>query len=232
MSNAFNPQRPKDSALNAVMAGAMGTGSGKVITFDKPPDGIIANAGGVPGFEDLAKAYSSGTNGEARQISGIGKTTTLANADAAFFTLENDLNLLKPNGTWEVTQKINITSITASRFNVIVRGSKTTAQITPWPANIILILQMLTSSQGAFFYRNTSGTLVLLSIFSSAFTVGVQTNIGIKKDSTDYTFTIGGVSSSVAIASVQSETNNFYSTGQFADVENVIIAEHDDMAGK
>jgi len=232
MSNPFNPQRPRDSALNAVMAGAMGTGAGKTVTFDRPPDGIISNGADVPGFGNLIKGYSAGTNGETRQISGIGRNTTLANTDSAFFTLEDDLNQLKQDGTWEVTQKLNITSIAGARFNAVIKGTKTTAQFVQWPTDVILIIQMLSDLRGAFFFRNTSGILTLLSLFDSSYTIGVQTNIGIKKDSTNYTLTIGAVSNSVDIESVQPETNNFYTTGQFVTTENVITSEHDDILRK
>jgi len=42
-----------------------------IVTFDVPPDGVIANGAGVPGFANIIKGYSTGANGEVRQISGI-----------------------------------------------------------------------------------------------------------------------------------------------------------------
>lgn len=200
------------------------------VTFDVPPDGVIANGAGVPGFESIIKGYSSGTNGEVRQISGIGRTTSLANTDGAFFTLEDDLNLLNVDTTWEVTQKIKVTSISpGNRYMCMVRGSKTTTKIALWPTDVILICQMLDDLRVAFFYRNTSGTLVQLAIFSSAYTVGVETTMEIKKDATNYTFTLGAVSSQIAISSVQAETNNFYTVGAFATIINVHVGENDDI---
>ncbi len=204
-----------------------------IVTFDVPPDGVIANGAGVPGFASIIKGYSTGTNGVVRQISGIGRTTSLANSDGAFFTLEDDLNLLNVDTTWEVTQKINVTSISSgSRYMNMVRGTKTTSKIALWPTDVILIAQMLSDLRVAFFYRNTSGTLVQLGLFSNAYVIGVETNMEIKKDATDYTFTIGAVSSVVAISSVQSETNNFYTVGAFATVINVHVGENDDIERK
>jgi len=203
------------------------------VTFDVPPDGVIANGAGVPGFESIIKGYTFGTNGEVRQVSGIGRTTSLANTDGAFFTLEDDLNLLNVDTTWEVTQKIKVTSISSgNRYMSMVRGSKTTTKIALWPTDVILIAQMLGDLRVAFFYRNTSGTLTQLALFSNAYTVGVETNMEIKKDATDYTFTLGAVSSPIARSSVQSETNNFYTVGAFATIINIHVGENDDIERK
>lgn len=198
------------------------------VTFDVPPDGVIANGAGVPGFETIIKGYSSGVNGEVRQVSGIGRTTALVDADGAFFTLEDDLNQINVDGTWEVTQKIKVTAV-SGRFRAFARGSKTIAKFVLWPSDVILIIEMLADLRGAFFFRNLSGGLTLLSLFSGAFSIGVETNIGIKKDATDYTFTIGGISSSVAISSVQAETTEFYTVGAFSTVANISTGESDDI---
>ncbi len=203
-----------------------------IVTFDVPPDGIIANGAGVPGFASIIKGYSTGTNGVVRQVSGIGRTTSLSNSDGAFFTLEDDLNLLNVDTTWEVIQKINVTSISGSRYMNMVRGTKTTSKIALWPTDVILIAQMLSDLRVAFFYRNTSGTLVQLGLFSNAYVIGVETNMEIKKDATNYTFTIGAVSSVIAISSVQAETNHFYTVGAFATVINIHVGENDDIERK
>jgi len=199
-----------------------------IVTFDVPPDGVIANGAGVPGFASIIKGYSTGANGEVRQISGIGRTTALAEADGAFFTLEDDLNQINGDGTWEVTQKIKVTSI-SGRYRSFIRGSKTTSKFVLWPSDVILAIEMLADLRGAFFFRNTSGSFVTFSIFSGAFAVGVETTMGIKKDATNYTFTLGAVSTSLAIASVQAETNNFYTVGAFATSSNIHIGESDDI---
>ena len=200
-----------------------------IVTFDVPPDGVIANGVGVPGFESIIKAYSSGVNGEVRQVSGIGRTTALVDADGAFFTLEDDLNLLNPSTQWEVTQKIKVTAI-SGRFRAFVRGSKTTTKFVLWPTDVILIIEMLADLRGAFFYRNTSGNLTLLSLFGSAFALNVETNLGIKKDATNYTFTLGAVSSSVSRALVQTERNAFYTDGAFSTAANISTGESDDIS--
>lgn len=238
MSIPFNPQRPRDSALNAVMLGAMGTGKAKIIIdFETGGDQVFVNGQGVPGFENDIKAYKSG-EAKIEQLNGKGKISSSVDSEGAFFTLEKNLLTLREDNTYKIEYTINLTSFfdIISRYVWWVRGIKTIVSAgMSFPSNMILLLQVFRNADNTlrvfFHYRATNGVLTQLAIFNPATpALGQDILVSIERNATNYNFVFGPHTSSIVKTSVQTESNHFWTDGGPLSIDNDWENLRDDIA--
>lgn len=190
MSIPFNPQRPRDSALNAVMLGVMGTGKGKIIIdFETGGDQIFTDGQGIPGFESLLKAEVQGSS-SIEQLNGEGKWVRVA-ATPVWFSGQVDLRNLKQNETWKVDFDVSIDSVGAGSADLFAtEGILRTVGIGPIarPDGVVL-MNLAIDRSIRFFYFNLSGTQTLLSQSAASFyTFGTKVHCFVERTLTDYIF--------------------------------------------
>lgn len=239
MANAFNPQKPQDSALNAVMAGAMGTG--------KPtgPPVIVAtslkeyaNGEDIVGF--IPQAFARKTvNG---QVSDNGtkfrlKNTATGNSEAGIPS-KNDI-VGEFTGALALSVKARIVTA-GSSISILHLTTGTTSEpiqgAGAWNIGILLFASGAGNPNILVFYRNTSGGSTQLISTSN---YPIAETVAMKIERTDTLFvitlstpTLGTVVGNVDIALVQNGSANlFENVRRAANVSQPDEYEVNEIAG-
>jgi len=228
MANAFNPQKPQDSALNAVMMGAMGTGAKKAVTFDVGGPKVYVDNEDIPGFTSIMKARKFGGATIEQTAGGKGKITTTIGGDTAYFVGKKDLAL---KGTWKMTYKINVTAVGVV-MDVFINDGEYSGNGAVEPST--LIVELIILSNGGVFarYRPNPSTLTTIGTIMKTYDIGVDGEVtaSIEKTATDFIMTFDGITRQIAISSVQSHTEEKTVHGECCNGTTVTV-EFDDISG-
>ncbi len=214
MSNPFNPQRPKDSALNAVMAGAMGTGSPggpPVIVATSPIE--YTNGQDIAGFITQALARKT-ANGRVAD-------------DGTDFIIEN---LVLGGNRAEIPSKKSISGNFTGPNALSMKGRILTSggtnsilRLTAGPSieptsNWNVLVRVFSSLAGdpllQAFYKNTGGTATQLASTSN-YPIAETATMSISRTGGLFVFTmstptLGTIVANIATSSVQNGSADLF----------------------
>lgn len=232
MANAFNPQRPQDSALNAIMAGAMGTGkkvdTNKIITFEAANQNL-ANGADVPP-ENLIKAYND-NSARTQILNNEGHIITTSGAQFGFFSSSEDLLVVGNGSTWKMSWDLDFSTAEASssvQAPYILDSDITTPASAGFRSEAILIMNLEQDGTTVKFYRKRpagqGGGFVTFHEAINVYTPeGTTVECSIERRATDFNFIfdVGDVISrqeeKVDIVDVALHTKNLFAFGDITD---------------
>ena len=221
MSIPFDPLKPQDNALNAVMVGAMGTGkiTANVVTFDSGGAQAYVDDQDIPGFTSLLKARFFGTidgsNLIEQDANGKGRILVTTAARSGFFVGKNDLNTLN-GGLWNVTWEYQADTI-GGQHDTMITGSQLAVNGTGEPADETVGIGVFSNGDVRFRFRSSGGGGLtdFQALGAGAYVPGSAICAGIQKTGTGYVFTFNGtVSATLALASVQAQASEFFVGGE------------------
>ncbi len=165
MGIPFNPLKPQDSALNAIMAGAMGTGkkvdANTIITFDAANQDL-ANGADVP-TENLIKAYNDNAV-RTKIVSNEGRIITTSGAQHGFFSSSEDLLVVGTDNKWKMSWEMDFATAEASssfQAPYILNSDITSPASAGFRSEAILIMNMEQDGTTVkFYHKNLAGSFV------------------------------------------------------------------------
>jgi len=227
MANPFNPQKPQDSALNAVMMGAMGTGkkSNTIITFDAANQNI-SNGADVPP-ENLIKAYN-GNSLRTQIVNNEGRIITTTGSQFGFFSSSEDLLAVGNGSTWKMSWEMDFATTepgTSFQAPYILDSDIIAPATAGFRSEAILIMNMEQDGTTVkFYHKNLAGSFVAFHQGINIYTPeGTRIVCSIARRALDFNmvFDVGNVISkqeqSVLIANTFAHTKNRFA---FGDITN------------
>ena len=192
MSNAFNPQKPQDSAFNAVMAGAMGTGkkTNKIITFDAANQDI-SNGADVPP-ENLMTAFNDNAL-RTKILNNQGHIISTVGTQYGWFMSIDDLLVIGKDNKWKMkwTMDFATTQISTSfQLPHILTSDIVTPGPTAFRAQSLMFMNLQGNGEHLVIrYRDTSDIFqVLLSVPTANSPEGTQVICSLERTATQFKF--------------------------------------------
>lgn len=225
MANAFNPQKPQDSALNAVMMGAMGTGkkTNKIITFDAVNQNI-ANGALVPP-ENLMKAFNDNSV-RTRILNNQGHIISTIGTQYGWFMSEDDLLVVGNGTTWKMSWEMDFSSTdTGTSFQLphILTSDIVSPGPTAFRAQSIMFMNFQSDGKRLLIrYRDTSDVFqVLLDVATANNPEGTSVVCSVERTTTQFGFvfdelsatTLGKQTAAINISLVKAHAVNKFFFG-------------------